>query len=145
LTVAFNKADYAHEGKAMTTSQIVVGGGIAGVSAALYLRRAGLDVTLIDPLPSAGGASFGNAGIISADTVVPIAVPGMLRKVPGWLADPMGPLTIRQSYLPKATPWLLRWLRAGRMRQVLKLRRIARLALADLGRIPQPTGSRVIR
>jgi hypothetical protein len=29
LTVAFNKADYAHEGKAMTTSQIVVGGGIA--------------------------------------------------------------------------------------------------------------------
>jgi glycine/D-amino acid oxidase-like deaminating enzyme len=120
LTVAFNKADYAHEGKAMTTSQIVVGGGIAGVSAALYLRRAGLDVTLIDPLPSAGGASFGNAGIISADTVVPIAVPGMLRKVPGWLADPMGPLTIRKSYLPKATPWLLRWLRAGRMRQVLK-------------------------
>ncbi|WP_164778526.1 FAD-binding oxidoreductase [Mesorhizobium sp. M7A.F.Ca.US.006.01.1.1] len=104
----------------MTTTHIVVGGGIAGVSAALYMRRAGLDVTLIDPLPSPGGASFGNAGIISADTVVPISVPGMLRKVPSWLMDPLGPLTIRKSYLPRATPWLLRWLWAGRMRQVLK-------------------------
>jgi glycine/D-amino acid oxidase-like deaminating enzyme len=105
----------------MTTTQIVVGGGIAGVTAALYLRRAGLDVSLIDPLPSPGGASFGNAGIISADTAVPIALPGMLRKVPGWLADPMGPLTVRKSYLPSATPWLLRWIRAGFMDRVLPI------------------------
>jgi D-amino-acid dehydrogenase len=105
----------------MTTTQIVVGGGIAGVTAALHLRRAGLDVTLIDPLPSPGGASFGNAGIISADTAVPIALPGMLRKVPGWLADPMGPLTVRKSYLPSATPWLMRWIRAGFMDRVLPI------------------------
>jgi glycine/D-amino acid oxidase-like deaminating enzyme len=105
----------------MTTTHIVVGGGIAGVTAALYLRRAGLDVTLIDPLPSPGGASFGNAGIISADTAVPIALPGMLRKVPGWLTDPMGPLTVRKSYLPSATPWLLRWIRASFMDRVLPI------------------------
>jgi glycine/D-amino acid oxidase-like deaminating enzyme len=105
----------------MKTSVIVIGGGIAGVSIALYLRRAGLDVALIDPLPSPGGASFGNAGIISADTAVPIALPGMVRKIPGWLTDPLGPLTIRKRYLLHATPWLLRWLRAGRMSEVLRI------------------------
>ena len=28
-------------------------------------------------------------------------------KIPGWLMDPLGPLTIRWSYLPKALPWFL--------------------------------------
>jgi glycine/D-amino acid oxidase-like deaminating enzyme len=106
---------------AMTPRNIVVGGGIAGVCAALEMRRSGLDVAVIDPLPSTGGASFGNAGIISADTAVPIALPGMLRKVPGWLANPYGPLTVRKSYLPKAAPWLVRWMLAGRMDRALTI------------------------
>lgn len=102
-------------------SVIVLGAGVAGLSAALPLARAGRAVTVIDPLPPAGGASFGNAGLLSPDTVVPIALPGMLRKVPGWLLDPMGPLVVRPGYLPRATPWLLRWIRAGRMERVLAI------------------------
>ncbi|MCR0982873.1 NAD(P)/FAD-dependent oxidoreductase [Roseomonas populi] len=98
---------------------IVLGAGVAGLSTALPLRRAGRDVTVIDPLGPAGGASFGNAGLISAETVVPIALPGMLRKVPSWLGDPLGPLAVRPAYLPKAAPWLARWIRAGRMDRVL--------------------------
>ena len=39
---------------------IVIGAGVAGLSTALYLRRAGVAVVVIDPLPPAGGASFGN-------------------------------------------------------------------------------------
>jgi hypothetical protein len=35
---------------------------------------------------------------------VPLATPGILWKVPGYLADPMGPLTVRWSYLPRAMP-----------------------------------------
>ena len=97
---------------------IVLGAGVAGLSAALPLARAGLPVTVIDPLPPAGGASFGNAGLLSAETVVPIALPGMLRQVPGWLTDPLGPLAVRPAYLPRAAPWLLRWIRAGRMDRV---------------------------
>ena len=46
---------------------------------------------------AAGGASFGNAGLLSPDTAVPIALPGMLRKVPGWLLDPLGPLSVKPS------------------------------------------------
>jgi D-amino-acid dehydrogenase len=39
--------------------------------------------------------------------------PGLWKKVPGYLADPLGPLTIRWSYLPRLLPWLQRFLRAG--------------------------------
>ncbi len=100
---------------------LVFGAGVVGLSTALYLQRSGRQVTVLDPLPPAGGASYGNAGLISGDTAIPIAMPGMLRKVPKWLADPMGPLTLRPAYLPQALPWLLRWLKAGRMADVTRL------------------------
>jgi len=100
---------------------VVIGAGVVGLSTALYLRRSGRDVVVIDPLPPPGGASFGNAGMISADTSVPIALPGMLRKVPSWLSDPLGPLAVRPSYFPKALPWLMRWIAAGRLPRVLEI------------------------
>jgi glycine/D-amino acid oxidase-like deaminating enzyme len=100
---------------------IVIGAGVVGLSTALNLKRAGLKVAVIDPLGPAGGTSFGNAGLISADTAVPIALPGMLRKVPGWLKDPLGPLVVRPAYFPKALPWLLRWIDAGKPRNVMTI------------------------
>ena len=104
-----------------TTSVAVIGAGVVGLSTALYLLRSGQRVILFDPLPPPGGASFGNAGMISADTSVPIALPGMLPKVPGWLLDPLGPLAVRPSYFPKALPWLLKWVAAGRLPRVLAI------------------------
>jgi D-amino-acid dehydrogenase len=108
----------------MTLSQhgaIVIGAGVAGLSTALYLQRAGVAVTVIDPLPPAGGASFGNAGLLSPDTAVPIALPGMLRKVPGWLLKPLGPLSVSPGYFPRALPWLLRWIESGRLQRVMAI------------------------
>lgn len=100
---------------------MVIGAGVAGMSAALYLLRAGVSVAVIDPLPPGGGASFGNAGLLSPDSAVPIALPGMLRKVPGWLTDPLGPLSVRPGYFPTALPWLLRWIEAGRLQRVMAI------------------------
>lgn len=100
---------------------IVLGAGVVGLSTALYLRRDGFAVTVIDSLPPGGGASFGNAGMISADTAAPIAIPGMLQKVPGWLADRKGPLVVRPGYLPTALPWLMRWVREGRLERVFEI------------------------
>ena len=97
---------------------VVIGAGIVGMSCATFLRRDGHDVTVIDRLPPGEGTSFGNAGMISPDTFTPIAMPGMLRKVPKWLSDPTGPLAVRWSYLPQALPWLVRWIRAGRLDRV---------------------------
>lgn len=100
---------------------LVIGAGVAGLSTALYLRRAGRNIAVIDPLPPPGGASFGNAGLLSPDTAVPIALPGMLRKVPGWLRDPLAPLAVRPSYLPYAFPWLLRWVKAAALSRVMEI------------------------
>jgi glycine/D-amino acid oxidase-like deaminating enzyme len=100
---------------------LVIGAGVVGLSTALYLRRAGMHVAVIDPLGPAGGASFGNAGMLSPDTATPIAMPGMLRKVPGWLRDPLGPLAVRPSYFPRAMPWLMQWVKAGRLQRVLEV------------------------
>lgn len=100
---------------------IVLGAGVVGLASALYLLRAGHAVTVIDPLPPGSGASHGNAGMISADIVAPLSMPGMVRRVPTWLTDPLGPLSVRPRYVPRAAPWLLRWLSAGRTSRVLPI------------------------
>lgn len=96
----------------------VIGGGVIGVTTASWLLRDGHDVTLIEPGKIGGGSSFGNAGCMNASSVVPMSMPGMVWQVPGWLADPLGPLAVRLSYLPRITPWLLRFLAAGRLPRV---------------------------
>src|SRR2546423_8994919 len=97
----------------MTKRITIIGAGIVGVATAAYLRRDGHQVTVVDMRPPGEYCSFGNAGILSPGSCVPLATPGILWKVPGYLADPLGPLTIRWSYLPKAMPWLLRFVAAS--------------------------------
>ena len=106
----------------------MLGAGVAGLSMALYLQRAGIAVTAIDLLGPAEGASFGNADLLSPDTAVPIALLGMSRKVPSWLADPLGPLSVRPSYFPRALPWLLRWIGIRTLAARVGMRRDARAA-----------------
>jgi D-amino-acid dehydrogenase len=94
-------------------SATIIGAGIIGVSAAAFLQRQGYKVTVIDRVPPGEGCSFGNAGGLAFSEVVPTVHSRMLLKVPGWLMDPLGPLTIRWSYLPRVAPWLVKYLRAG--------------------------------
>ncbi len=89
---------------------IVLGAGIVGVSTAIWLQRAGCQVTLIDREGPAAGTSYGNAGILAAAAVVPVTEPGLLKKAPRMLLDPNQPLFLRWSYLPKLLPFLLRYL-----------------------------------
>lgn len=105
----------------MTRKITIIGAGIVGVATASYLKRDGHDVTLVDMRPPGEYCSFGNAGILSPGSCVPLATPGVHWKVPGYLADPMGPLTIRWGYLPKAAPWFLRFLAASNAKRVEKI------------------------
>jgi D-amino-acid dehydrogenase len=100
---------------------VVVGAGIVGVSCASYLLRDGHAVTLVDRDEPGEGASKGNAGALSPGSCVPLAMPGVFRKIPGWLLDPEGPLTIRPRYLPAALPWLTRFSLAARPHRVAQI------------------------
>lgn len=94
----------------MTGHTVVIGAGIVGVSAAIWLRRAGVAVTLIDRLGPGKGTSHGNAGVLAACSVAPVTAPGLVAKAPGMLASRDFPLFLRWSYLPKLAPWLLKYL-----------------------------------
>jgi D-amino-acid dehydrogenase len=97
-----------------TADVIVVGTGIIGIAVASYLQDDGRSVLLIDRGEIAMGASFGNAGAFAFSDVLPLASPGIMRKAPKWLVDPLGPLSIPPAYLPTIVPWLLRFWRASR-------------------------------
>ncbi|MBB3899010.1 NAD(P)/FAD-dependent oxidoreductase [Roseococcus suduntuyensis] len=99
----------------MATQLAIIGGGIMGACAALAAQREGMQVTLIEPGTPGGeqAASYGNGCWLSPASVVPPALPGLWRKVPKFLLDPLGPLAIRWSYFPRVAPWLVRYLASG--------------------------------
>jgi D-amino-acid dehydrogenase len=113
---------------------VVIGAGIVGAATAVELLRDGHRVTIVEPGEPGGtqAASYGNGCWLSTASVVPMSAPGIWRKVPGWLADPLGPLTIRWRYLPHMLPWLVRFLLAGATEhRVMATGRTLRPLIAD--------------
>lgn len=102
---------------------VIVGCGIVGVSVAVWLQRAGHRVTLVDRAGPAGGTAYGNAGVLASSAVVPVTVPGIIRKAPGMLADRSSPLFMIWSYFPALLPWLVRYLGYANHADVLRIAR----------------------
>jgi D-amino-acid dehydrogenase len=99
----------------------VIGAGIVGLSCAYFLLADGHRVTVLDRDPAGDKASFGNASAIGFSEVVPASVPGLVWRVPRWLFDPLGPLSLRPAHLPALLPWLVRFVRAGRHDEVERI------------------------
>lgn len=111
----------------------VIGAGIVGVSCGLFLQDDGHQVTLVDPRDPGEGTSFGNAGVLSASSVLPIATPGTLKKVPAMLFDRDSPLRLRWRYLPSLAPWLARFMLASRWSRVERHSRSIRALVERAG------------
>lgn len=94
----------------------IIGGGIIGICAAALLAEAGRSVAVFDRTGICEETSSGNAAAFAFSDVLPLAHKGMIRQLPKWLADPLGPLAIPPAYLPKLLPWLIRFWRAGAAR-----------------------------
>ncbi|KGK42317.1 amino acid dehydrogenase [Nitrincola sp. A-D6] len=92
---------------------IVIGAGVIGLSCALALQRAGFRVQVLDRTGVAAEASQGNAGAFAFTEVEPLATPGIMRKAPRWLLDPLGPLSLPLGYAVQFAPWMLRFWRAS--------------------------------
>ncbi|MDQ2093192.1 NAD(P)/FAD-dependent oxidoreductase [Rhodalgimonas zhirmunskyi] len=108
----------------------VIGAGINGAASAIWLTRAGFDVTLLDKGKPGMGASYGNACILASCSIAPVTAPGLIAKGPGYLLDPDFPLFLRWSYLPRLMPWLVKYLSHANERDT---RRIAQGLLPVIG------------
>jgi D-amino-acid dehydrogenase len=92
---------------------VIVGAGIIGICAAAYLAETGRSVLAVDRTGICEETSSGNAAALAFSDVLPLAHKGMMKNLPRWLADPLGPLSISPSYFPHLLPWLFRFWRAG--------------------------------
>ena len=120
-----------------TCDVLVIGAGIVGVAIALRLQQDRRSVLLIDRECVAAQASRGNAGALAFSDILPLASPGIMRKAPRWLLDPLGPLAIRPGYLPHIAPWLFRFWRASR-RDRVRVSTAAQAAMMDLSAAETP-------
>jgi len=92
---------------------IVLGAGIVGISAALHLQQRGRAVTLIDRRGMVEETSFGNAGIIQREAVVPYTFPRDPALVMKYAFNFLPEANLHWSALPKIAPWLFRhWLQS---------------------------------
>lgn len=117
----------------MQPDVLVIGAGVVGLSAAIAAQARGLSVTVVDREGPAAGASAGNAGAFAFTDILPLASPGIMRKAPGWLMDPVGPLTVPPAYALRIAPWMVRFAAACRPGRVAASI-AAQTALMDLSR-----------
>jgi D-amino-acid dehydrogenase len=97
---------------------VVIGAGIIGASCAWHLQQKDLQVTLIDHELPGQSCSSGNAACIARSGVIPFSYPGLIKKVPGWMLDPLGPMSIRPWDLPALIPWFWKFWRVSNMQKV---------------------------
>lgn len=93
----------------------VIGAGVIGVTSAYFLARQGHDVVLVDSRARpATVSSFANGGQLSYSYVAPLAGPGVLPSVPGWLLRSDSPLRFRPRLDPHQWLWCLQFALACR-------------------------------
>jgi D-hydroxyproline dehydrogenase len=88
----------------------VIGAGIIGVMVAHALAREGRKVLLLDRgAPGMAGASFGNAGHLAAELVMPLPAPALLFGFWRQLFIFGGPLELPLRRFPVLMPWIRRF------------------------------------
>ena len=88
---------------------VVVGGGIAGLSAAYYLRRRDFDVTLVESNRIGSGASFANGGWLCPAQAGPLPEPGLTLYGMRTFLNRDSALYFKPSHFAALAPWLTRF------------------------------------
>jgi D-amino-acid dehydrogenase len=108
---------------------VVIGGGVAGLTAALELAAGGHGVEVLDAADFGGGTSHGNAGLLCPSYVAPLASPKVLLTALGWLIRGDGPFSLaRAPWRPEMARWLARFIAACTRKSEEETRFLAGLA-----------------
>src|SRR5215470_17378250 len=92
------------------TDVIVLGAGIVGVSTAYALRERGLSVMLIDRKAPGEETSYGNAGILSSGSILPLNKPSLFANLPSYLTNQSAALRWNPAWTVRNLDWVLRFL-----------------------------------
>jgi D-amino-acid dehydrogenase len=98
----------------VSRTAIVLGAGMVGVSCALSLQKRGLNVTLIDRREPGCETSYGNAGVISRASILPLNNPSLWKSLPTYLRNDHPAIRYRWSHLLRDPGWILRFLAEAR-------------------------------
>lgn len=96
-----------------TRSALVLGAGMVGISCAIHLRKRGWDVTLLEKTKPGAETSYGNAGVLSRGSVLPVSYPGMVFDVPKILMGKTNSVRFDISGLARAFRWAPAFLMNG--------------------------------
>jgi D-amino-acid dehydrogenase len=89
---------------------IVLGAGIVGVSAAYAARQRGLSVILVDRREPGSETSYGNAGILSSGSIMPLNQPSLWRALPAYIANRHAALRWDPAWAIRNVDWVVRFL-----------------------------------
>jgi D-amino-acid dehydrogenase len=92
------------------TDVAVLGSGIVGVSAGIAARQRGFSVTVIDRREPGSETSYGNAGILSSGSILPLNQPSLWRALPGYLGNTSAALRWDPLWVMKNPGWVARFL-----------------------------------
>lgn len=107
-------ADGANGSTGASCDVLVLGAGIVGLSTALQLQARGQDVILVDRQPPGTATSYGNAGIIQAEGIVPYMLPRDVMRVLRMALNQRSEAHVHWRALLVMAPWLVRyWLNSG--------------------------------
>lgn len=98
----------------MNRTALVLGAGIVGVSCALALQKRGLDVALLDRREPGSETSYGNAGVISRSSIMPLNNPSLWQSLPAYLRNDHAAVRYRVGHLVRNPGWILRFLAEAR-------------------------------
>ncbi len=88
---------------------IVLGAGMVGVCVALHMQKRGRDAVLIDRRGAGEETSYGNAGLIQREAVIPYAFPREFGVILSYAMNNRRDAVYHLSALPRIAPWLFRY------------------------------------
>lgn len=98
----------------MSRHVVVVGAGVVGLFSALYARRAGFEVTVVEREGrERNTTSYGNAGLVVPSHLTPLAQPGAVAQGLRWMFDQESPFYVRPTLDPELLAWGWRFWRAS--------------------------------